>query len=117
MITIMIILFIDFIFFAQVGMALILLYMLLLCIGTKCTHLICDDYSAHYDAYNPKVHIKAGWKKIWKFSKSFLFFINLRNNILHEYKYNGRYFGLYKKCEAIWREKKECTVSAVSVYI
>lgn len=52
-----------------------------------------------------------------KFSKSFLFFINLRNNILHEYKYNGRYFGLYKKCEAIWREKKECTVSAVSVYI
>ncbi len=32
-----------------------------------------------------------------KFSKSFLFFINLRNNILHEYKYNGRYFGLYKK--------------------
>ncbi len=87
-------------------MALILLYLLLLCIGTKCTHLICKNYDAHYDAYNLRVHIKAGWKKKEKFSKSFLFFINLRNNILHEYKYNGRYFGLYKKCEAIWREKK-----------
>lgn len=34
-----------------------------------------------------------------KFSNSFyfLFFINLRNNILHEYNYGGRYFGLYKK--------------------
>lgn len=52
-----------------------------------------------------------------KVQQIFLFFINLRNNILHEYKYNGRYFGLYKKCEAIWREKKECTVSAVTVYI
>lgn len=60
-----------FTFFAQVGMALILLYLLLLCIGTKCTCLICQTYDAHYDAYNLKVHIKAEWKK--KFSKSFYF--------------------------------------------
>lgn len=44
-------------------MALILLYLLLLCIGTKCTRLVCRNDSAHYDAYNPRVHIKAGLKK------------------------------------------------------
>lgn len=36
----------------------------------------------------------------------FLFFINLRNNILHEYKYNGRYFGLYKKVTQFEEKKK-----------
>lgn len=59
-----------FIFFAQVGMALILLYLLLLCIGTKCTCLICKILNAHYDAYNLRVHIKVGWKK----EKSFFIF-------------------------------------------
>lgn len=56
-------------------------------------------------------------KKKEKFSKSFLVFINLRNNILHEYKYNGRYFGLYKKCEAIWREKRMYRFCCICIYL
>lgn len=65
----------------------------------KVQRLICEIYRAHYDASNPRAHSKAGWEKKKKSSakKSFLFFINLRNNILHEYEYDGRYFGLYKK--------------------
>lgn len=90
------------IFFAQVGMALILLYLLLLCIGTKCTCLICEIYNAHYDAYNLRVHIGAGWKKkrsanpfyfslIWEMI--FCMNINTMADIL----------ACTKKCEAIWR--------------
>lgn len=55
-------------------------------------------YGAYY--YNARVHIGI-YKKTENVKSSanplFLFFINLRNNILHEYKYLGRYFGLYKK--------------------
>ena len=51
--------FVWFILFAQVGMALILLYLLLLCIGTKCT---CFNLQI-YDIHNPRVHFKAGFKK------------------------------------------------------
>lgn len=89
-------------------MALSLLYLLLLCIGTKCTHLVlCRKilmmfiYGAYY--YNARVHIGIYKKKMENVKSSanplflILFFINLRNNILHEYKYLGRYFGLYKK--------------------
>lgn len=73
-------------------------------------------YGAYY--YNARVHIGIYKKKMENVKSSanplflILFFINLRNNILHEYKYLGRYFGLYKKkindkkYEAIWREKK-----------
>lgn len=102
--------------FAQVGMALILLSSLLSCIGTKCTDLFCKIYIV--DASDLRVHIQAERKnqKYKKFSKSFLFFFNLRNNILHEYKYNGRFLACTKMCSNLER-KTECMMSAVSVYI
>lgn len=97
-----------FIFFAQVGMALILLYLLLLCIGTKCTRLSCKNYDAHYDAYNPRVHIKAGWLKKKKKSSANPFYFSLIWETIFCMNINtmADILACTKKCEAIWREKK-----------
>lgn len=65
---------------------------------------------------HPSRKLKKKKKKYKRFSKSFLFFFNLRNNILHEYKYNGRFLACTKMCSNLER-KTECTMSAVSVYI
>lgn len=93
--------------FAQVGMALILVYMLILCGLAPSAHL------------NLLILIfqECTSRQAKSLAKSFLFFISKSKtlNILHGYKYNGRYFWLVQKCEQ-FDEKMECIISAVSVY-
>lgn len=48
--------------------------------------------------------------------KSFLFFFNLKNNILHEYKYNGRYFGLYKNVQQFEEKNRMYDVCCICIY-
>lgn len=108
-IMIMIILFIYLFSLHKVGMALILLYLLLLCIGTKCTlfdlqklqmlimMLIIGECTSKQD-----------WKKIYMKSSANPFYFSLIWETIFCMNINtmADILACTKKCEAIWREKK-----------
>lgn len=44
------------------------------------------------------------------------YFSLIRNNILHEYKYNGRYFGLYKNVQRFEEKNRMYDVCCICIY-